>query len=315
MIRFVRRLGFSSLSLACVLVLGWPHVVRTSVYRVAYPLVSVDRTQLDVPPEALVPLGYVLDDPADLLRFHAIAAPAVAGLTSDPARLRSLADLIYSYHPSNDPFPIIPGGRERGVRAILSDIQAGGFALCGHKTMVLAALWRSLGGDVRQIRFTSSDEIAWLASHYGIEVFDRDLRKWFYYDATMNGYAVSADGTPLTLVELNESLALGGDVTVVTNPTRRDWGPDEFLRFLRQNQLQVYGFNSKLRDQDPDRRFGALHFGYALLSRLPRPLDRVVDAVTGDAGRRYVVRPNAAAPAPSARLRVIASPIAPAPSR
>jgi hypothetical protein len=284
-------------------------VAPTSLYRAGYPLVELDQAQLAVTPAELAPLGYLVDPPSELTAFHAVAAPAVAGLTSDPARLRRLADVIYNYHPSPVQSPVIPGCRERGVHAIFADIEAGGFPLCGHKTIVLAALWRSLGGDVRQIRFTEDDAKAWRGAHYGIEVYSPALQKWFYYDATLNGYAVSPAGEPLSLVELNDYLARDADVTVIGNTTQFDFGPNDFLRLLRTNPQQVYAFDNRLRPQDPDRRFGALHFAYPLFSRLPSPIDRVMDAITGDAGTRYVVRAPGPAPGPHARILVSASPI------
>ncbi|TAK12447.1 MAG: hypothetical protein EPO35_11385 [Acidobacteria bacterium] len=307
MIRFARRLGFPALSLVCVMTLGWPHAVRTALYRSLYPLVAIDPSALAAPPDRLTSYGYVVDPPDELAAFRAAASPAVSGVTDDGARLRHLTDLIYSYHPGRDPFPVIPGGRERGVRAIFDDIVSGQFALCGHKTLVLAAMWRSLGGDVRQIRFTAGDEIAWYAAHYGIEVYSSQWRKWFYYDATLNGYAAANSGEPLSLVELNERLARGDDVAMVASEKYTDWSAEQFLAFLRLNRLQVYSLNNRMRGQDPDRRFGILNFGYAWLSQLPRPLDRVVDAVTGDGGRRFVVRGGSPPPASAARMHLVSA--------
>jgi len=313
MLRIARRVGLLALALACVVTLGWPHAVRTFLYRAFYPLVTIDQAALAAPPSELIALGYRVDDAADLAAFRAVAAPA-ADVSDEGLRLRRLTDIIYSYHPGTATQPVVPGGRERGVLAILSDIQAGKFALCGHKTLVLAALWRSLGGDIRQIRFSKGDEIAWYAAHYGIEVYAPRWHKWFYYDATLNGYATGASGEPLSLTEINEHLARGDDLAMVASAEHHDWSADDLLAFLRLNRLQVYALDNRLREQDPDRRFGVLHFGYALLSRLPRPLDRVADAITGDAARRFVARPALGPPAPAARIHISASPTAPAPS-
>lgn len=278
------------LSLACVVALGWPHSVRATLYRSVYPLVGLEHAVLAAPPAELVRLGYLVDDAAELSRFRDVAAPAVEGIEDDALRLRKLTDLIYSYHPSREPFPRIPGGRERGVHAIFADIQDGKFALCGQKTMVLAAMWRSLGGDVRQIRFSTGDDIAWYAAHYGIEAYSKTWRKWFYFDVTLNGYAASPSGEPLSLVEINERTAVGDRPTMITSDEHFDWHEDQFLAALRANSLQVYSLDNRLREQDPDRRFGALNFGYRFFSQLPKPFDRVVDAVTGDAATRFVAR-------------------------
>jgi hypothetical protein len=308
MSRLSQRLGLNAVLLVCVVTLGWPNAVRTHLYRTLYPLQVIDTTSLAAPPSQLVPLGYRVDEAADLAYLRNAAA-AAAAVPDDASRLRRLADLLYSYHPGREPVPVIPGGRERGVKAIFGDIQAGKFALCGHKTLVLAALWRSLGGDVRQIRFTKGDDIAWYAAHYGIEAYSPQWRKWFYYDATLNGYAARPSGEPMSLIEINEHLARGDDLQMVASEQHFDWDASQFLSFLRLNRLQVYALDNRLRGQDPDRRFGVLNFGYSWLSRLPRPIDRVFDAVTGDASRRFVAEPAAPAPAPTARIHVTASPI------
>lgn len=309
MSRFARTIGAPVLSLACVVTLGWPQAVRTTLYRALYPLTALDRASLAAPPSQLVALGYKVDAPEDLARFHDLAAPAAGAETDDVLKIRKLAEVIYRYHPGREPFPRIPGGRERGLEAIFSDIQAGKFALCGQKTMVLAALWRSLGGDVRQIRFSEGDdEVAWYAAHYGIEVYSQEWRKWFYYDATLNGLAEKPSGEPLSLVEIDDRVASGQALNMVSSDEHFDWSAAEFLQSLRVNRLQVYSLDSRLRGQDPDRRFGGLHFGYALLSRLPKPLDRLFDAVTGDAGRRFIAAPRPSAAAAQAHVSLSASP-------
>lgn len=308
MIRFARRVGSPALSLVCVIALGWPHAVRSSIYRTLYPLTALDQPTLAAPPSDLAAVGYRVDSAAELSSFRDAADAATAGTSNDELRLRKLGDLIYSYHPGREPYPIIAGGRERGPSAIFADIRAGQFALCGQKTLVLAALWRSLGGDVRQIRFSKNDETAaWFASHYGIEVYSPQWSKWFYYDATLNGYAADSAGRPLSLVEINEHLALGDDLAMVASADRYDWDATQFLAFLRENRLQVYSLDNRLRGHDPDRRFGVLNFGYSWLSQLPRPVDRFVDTITGDAERRFIAQPSAEAPASAAKMHLNAS--------
>jgi hypothetical protein len=309
----MRHIRSSALSLVCVVALGWPHAVRTTLYRSIYPVVTLDRASLGAPPSALGPLGYSVDPPAELSRFTEAASKVVAGVDDDALRLRKLTDYIYSFHPSRDPFPRIPGGRERGVHAIFEEIRAGKFALCGQKTMVLSALWRSLGGDVRQIRFSAGDEVAWYAAHYGIEVYSARWNKWFYFDATLNGYASKPSGEPLSLVEINDRLEAGDNLTMVSSREFSDWDAPQFLEALRLNQMQVYSFDNRLREQDPDRRFGALNFGYKVFSKLPKPFDRVIDALTGDASRRFVREP--AGPASAKSIQISASRIVQAPSQ
>src|SRR3982750_90408 len=98
MIRFARRVGSPALSRVCVIALGWPHAVRTSLYRALYPLVEIDQAALAAPPAQLIPLGYQVDSPADLELFRAAAGPA-AGIADDLLRMRTLSDVIYRYHP------------------------------------------------------------------------------------------------------------------------------------------------------------------------------------------------------------------------
>lgn len=309
----MRRIGSPALSLVCVIALGWPHAVRSTLYRAFYPLVGIEDTVLSAAPSSLISLGYMADSTDELAVFQQAAAPAVDGVDDDALRLRKLTDLIYSYHPGSAPRPLIPGGRERGPHAIFSEIQSGKFALCGQKTLVLAAMWRSLGGDVRQVRFSPGEDIAWYAAHYGIEVYSARWRKWFYFDATLNGYATSSTGEPLSLVELNELVAGGERPTLVASREHFDWNEDQFLDALRKNRLQVYSLDNRLRSQDPDRRFGALNFGYPVLSQLPKPFDRIIDAVTGDAATRFVARPGRLA-ASGAAVVLTASQSEPAPS-
>lgn len=305
----MQRLARASLfwlPLVCVAALGYPTTVRALLYRQFYPLVVVEASQLAGPPEALRPLGYVQDDPNDLPAFRALAQSAARTATTDGERLRRLGDMLFELRHPN--LPWIAGGREQGVQAILEKMQRGEPGLCGHNTLVLAALWRSLDRDFREVRFTSSDDSAWYAAHYGIEVYAPESRRWIYYDVGLNGYAVDEAGEPLSLAALNDRLASGSDVGIVASPQYHDWDTTQFLSFLREHQLQVFSLNNRLRGLDPDRRFGRLHFAYALFSKLPRPLDRVVDTVTGDSGPRMVLSRRPSPPAAQARLHLTASP-------
>lgn len=309
----MRHIGTSALSLACVVILGWPHAVRTALYRAIYPVVALERTSLIAPPAALVSNGYILDDPAELERFANAARPVVAGVEDEAIRLRKLTDFIYSFHPSRDPFPRVPGGRERGVHTIFAEIQSGKFALCGQKTMVLAALWRSLGGDVRQIRFSAGEDVAWYAAHYGIEVYSARWAKWFYFDVSLNGFAATRSGEPLSLVEINDHVESGDDLLILSSRELYDWDATQFLTTVRTNRMQVYSFDNRLRGHDRDRRFGPLNFAYPVLSALPKPFDRIFDAATGDADKRFIVEPaNSGSSAP---LQFSASRIVPVPSQ
>ncbi|MBP6716510.1 MAG: hypothetical protein KA205_06590 [Acidobacteria bacterium] len=301
------------LQLVCIVTLAEPAAVRAFLYRQLYPLIPVDRSQLHAPPAALRALGYRLDDPAELHAFKSVATPHVEAARTDGERLRALGDLLYRLRRPEKPW--VSGGREMGVHTMLQRMQDGESGLCGHMTIVLAALWRSLGREFREVRFTVGDERAWYAAHYGIEVFDPDRSRWMYYDVGLNGYAVDDTGQPLSLDELNRLLADGADVAIVASTQHQDWNASTFLTFLREHSLQVVSVNNELRGLDADRRFGPLNFAYGLLSRLPRPLDRVIDALTGDSAPRLVLADRTPPPADTARLHVIASLNAAGPSR
>jgi hypothetical protein len=96
-------------------------------------------------------------------------------------------------------------------------------------------------------------------------------------------------------------------VEIVAATDYRDWDAATFLSFLRQHQLQVFSLNNELRGLDTDRRFGRLHFAYGLFSRLPRPFDGVVDALTGDAYPRLVLSKRPPPPSDRATLHLTAS--------
>lgn len=302
----IARVSLFWLPLACIVALGYPDTVRSSLYRQFYPLMAVEARQLAAPPDSLRPLGYIQDEPADLPTFRSLAQSAVRSAASDGERLRLLGDTLFALRQSN--LPRIAGGREQGVQALLEKMRRGEPGLCGHNTLVLAALWRSLDRDFREIRFTASDASAWYAAHYGIEAYSPESRRWIYYDVGLNGYAVDETGEPLSLAALNDRLAKGRDVGVVASAQYHDWDTGQFLSFLREHQLQVFSLNNRLRMLDPDRRFGRLHFAYDLFSKLPQPLDRVMDAVTGDSGPRMVLSQKPSPPAAEAKLHLTASP-------
>lgn len=309
--RLVARVGLVLLQLACITLLADPTAVRSFLYRQLYPLVSVSVQEINASPGELATRGYTQDSIDGLGAFQVLARAITAPATTDEQRLRLLGNAVYRMRAVNA--PLIDGGREQGIHAMLVKMQNGERGLCGHNTLILAALWRSLGGDFRQIRFTENDNAAWFAAHYGIEVYLNDWRRWLYYDISLNGFATDDRGEPLSLNELNEQLAAGHDVSITGSSQARDWDTTMFLNFLRAAPRQVYSLNNELLPLEPDRRFGRLHFAHPLLSRLPRPLDRIVDAITGDARPRLVLSRPTPPPASQASMHLSASPVGLAP--
>jgi hypothetical protein len=301
----IGRASLFVLQLACIVTLSASGSIRDFLYRHLYPLVPVDAYDLAASPDALRSRGYSQDDPSELAAFQSMARSAVQNAATDGQRLQMLGAMLYKFRRPNA--PLIQGGRELGVQTILGRIEDGEHGLCGHTTLVLAALWRSLGRDFREIRFTTSDEAAWFAAHYGIEVYAPDTGRWFYYDVGLNGYALDEQGEPMSLLELDEHLANGRDVAIVADTAHQDWDTATFMSFLRQHQQQVFSLNNELRTLDADRRFGRLNFAYPLLSKLPQPLDRVVDALTGDAAPRLVLSKRPPPPSDRATLHLTAS--------
>ena len=88
----------------------------------------------------------------------------------------------------------------------------------------------------------------------------------------------------------------------------QDWDVITFMSFLREHQMQVFSLNNRLRPLDPDRRFGSLHFAYGVLANLPAPIDRIFDAITGDAAPRLTLARRPPPPAANATLHLTASP-------
>ena len=305
--QLITRAGRFWLPLLCIATLSSPASIRSFLYRQLYPLVSVEASQLAAPPDAQRRMGYRQDEPGDLSTFRAIAESIVRTARDDGERLRLLGDWLYALR--HDDAPWILNGREQGLHPLLARLQSGERGLCGHNTLMLAAFWRSLGRDFRQIRFTTSDNVAWFAAHYGVEVYSPDRQHWMYYDVGLNGYAVDDSGTPLSLTDLGERLADGRDVGIVANPKYQDWNTETFLSFLRQHQQQVFSLNNELRTLDEDRRFGRLHFAYGILSKLPHPFDRVVDSLTGDGGPRLTLSNRPPPPSDRARLHLTAIPV------
>lgn len=304
--QFIARGSRFCLPLVCIVTLSAPSSIRSFLYRQLYPIIPVEAQQLAAGPDALRPLGYREDDPSDLPDFRPLAQSAVRSATSDGQRLRQLGDLIYQWR-GRDP-RTLSGGREQGLQALLAKMRRGEHGLCGHNTQVLAALWRSLGRDFREVRFTTNDDVAWFAAHYGIEVYSPDARHWMYYDISLNGYPADDRGEPLSLAEFGERLASGSDIGMVASAQHQDWDTATFMSFLREHQLQVFSLNNELRALDADRRFGRLHFAYSVFSRFPHPFDRVLDAVTGDSGPRLTLTKRTP-PSGRAALHLIASPV------
>lgn len=292
--------------LACALVLAWPSGIRAALYNWCYPVMGVDARALYAAPASLQPFGYLEDNPAELADLRAVADAAVLGAHSDIERLRRLGDLVLSWRRPG--LPYMDGTRELGLREIVARLQRGEHGFCGHNVIAVSGLWRSLGRDFREVRFRTPDAASWGAGHYGIEAYLTDAEDWVYFDTELNGYAVDDAGEPLSLLELDTHLAQGEAVRVLASTRYRDISAEQLLFFVRTHPIQLYTMKNTLRAFDPDRRFGVLNGARPVLARLPSPLDRAVDTLTGDGAPRLAVVPAPPAPAPGAALRVSASP-------
>ncbi len=179
------------------------------------------------------------------------------------------------------------GDVRRGPYAVFHDMQAGEAANCGQMSVVLAALWRSMNGHSRGVRWTTPNGSV---GHYALELWDDDERRWFYYDMNLNGYAFDEDShRALSIAALRSNVLTGEDVHFELNAAANDYTPAEFTETLRAYPIEWYVLSNRSLNKEAGKRFGPLHrFGRAL-ARLPDPLDRIVDNLTGDRDRRLVV--------------------------
>jgi hypothetical protein len=236
------------------------------------------------PPAALRPLDYTEDDPADLARFRAIAEPLVATAATDGNKLRRLGDYIYSLRRGGMP----PEERDvrEGLSVILNSMQQGEPEGCSQMSVVLAALWRSLGGHTRGIRWAT---VEGNVGHFAVELYSTSHSRWMYYDMNINGYGADAQGVPLSIAALRSNLLTGEGLSLALNAVTHDWSVAEFESFLREHPVEWYALNNNALYMEPNRRFGAFNRFYPWLVRLPYPFDRVADNVVGQRDRRLVI--------------------------
>ena len=237
------------------------------------------------PAELAARFGYAEDDVDQLAAFRAIAEPIVAGVTFSGDRASRLADYIYSLRHRD--FNDVEGDVRRGPGALLRDMQKGEPANCGQMSTVLAAFWRSLGGHTRGVRWATADG---LVGHYALELWDDQTGRWFYYDMNLNGYAVDDDHkTPLSIGALRANLLTGENLRVVANLKENDFTLSDFEEAIRDFPIEWYVLSNRSLNKEPGRRFGPLNRFRPWLVRLPNPLDRMLDNLTGDRDRRLVV--------------------------
>lgn len=246
------------------------------------------RSEADVnlaPADLAARFGYVEDDVDQLAAFRAIAEPIVAGVAFSGDRARRLADYIYALRHRD--FNDVEGDVRRGPVALLTDMQKGEPANCGQMSTVLAAFWRSLGGHTRGVRWGTPEGAV---GHYALELWDDHARRWFYYDMNLNGYAVDDDyKTPLSIGALRANLLTGENLRMVSNLEQNDYTLAEFEQEIRDFPVEWYVLSNRSLNKEPGRRFGPLNRFQPWLVRLPNPLDRILDNLTGDRDQRLIV--------------------------
>lgn len=261
----------------------WSDWVRIRAMLYAFVEVPSERVMAQ-PPSALEAIGFTEDNTADLSAYRAVAEQIVAGAQTDGERLRRLGDYFYSLRreSSGD----LTGEARQGVSVIFRKMRLGEAASCGQMAVVLAALWRSLGGHTRQIRFASLNG---RVSHYGIEVYSAPAHRWIYYDLNMNGYLADADGVPSPVASVRADLISDEATTVVASAAAHEWTVEEFRQALIDNPVTWYVLNNDWQYMEPGRRFGPLRGLFPVLSHLPYPIDRILDNVVGVRDRRAVL--------------------------
>lgn len=149
-------------------------------------------------------------------------------------------------------------------------------------TLVVAAMWRSLGGHFREIRFSPDSHQEWAAGHYALEVYSTAEQRWFFFDVNANAFAVDANGTALSLSDINRQLRAGRPVQLITADGYRPWTRDNLLSYLQRtpSDAESIALDNRLMLFEHDRRFGPLNFAAQFITGLPRPMDRFFDAIT-----------------------------------
>ncbi len=238
---------------------------------------------VDRGPDALAMYGYAEDAPADLAAYRAVAAPLVAGASTDLEKMRRLADYMLSLRKPGA--PLLDDTMRQGLSTVFAKMKEGRIPLCGHTAALLAAFWRSLGGDARLVRWAS---VGGAVGHYGVELYSGG--RWIYYDVNVNAFAVNAAGAPLSLSALRQAASATGDpVKFETGAVPAPWTVAQLLPFFRLYPITWYTLNDQALYMEPDRRFGPLHRWSSVLSRLPYPLDRLLDNLVGLRDQQLVV--------------------------
>ncbi|MEI6244861.1 MAG: transglutaminase domain-containing protein [Acidobacteriota bacterium] len=236
------------------------------------------------PEQLLATVGFEEDAVDQLVMFRHIADPIVAGASSSAERARRLGDYIYSLRHGAQ--ADVDGDVRRGPVALLRDMQSGEPGNCGQMSVVLAAFWRSLGGHTRGVRWATPDgEVG----HYALELWDQDAQRWFYYDMNMNGYAADANGRTLSIAALRSNLLTGENLHLEASLTVGDFTKEEFEQAVRDFPIEWYVLSNHSLNKEPGRRFGKLNRFHTWFERLPNPIDRVLDNLTGDRDRRLIV--------------------------
>jgi hypothetical protein len=271
--------------LAHLAVLVWLCASLDRVRMLAYDVQEVSsEAVVNLAPGDLESLGYREDDPSELSRYRDLAAPVVASKSSDQERIRALGDWIYALRR---PGAADVAGRDPRLSATLAALQRGEAGSCGDMSLVLAAMWRGLGGHSRAVLWTTADGAI---RHQAVELFSTTLRRWIYYDVNLNGYGADENGTPLSIAALRSLLLTGEHIQLVANARAHDWTPRQLIEFIRASPLEWYALNNRLLYFEADRRFGVLNRRWRWMVQAPMPLARALDNLVGERDRRLVVR-------------------------
>ena len=120
-------------------------------------------------------------------------------------------------------------------------------------------------------------------------MWDQDAQRWFYYDMNMNGYAADANGRTLSIAALRSNLLTGENLHLEASLTVGDFTKEEFEQAVRDFPIEWYVLSNHSLNKEPGRRFGKLNRFHTWFERLPNPIDRVLDNLTGDRDRRLIV--------------------------
>ena len=172
-------------------------------------------------------------------------------------------------------------------RAILSDLRkGGGFANCGHLSILLTALVRSNAVNARKWRLEGQDGLGG-NTHAVVEIYLPNLGKWVLLDPLYNAY-FSRNGEPMGVMELRNALLKGNyqgiNIDRVMNQRQRKEETENagsYRKFIERHIEHILLEKRSDVAYKSMYRYGMFNRWARLIDELPRPVQRFVDNAVG----------------------------------